>query len=95
MRFLLANTVFADVIKGKDQDEIIRVGPKYRSVLLRDRETQGRREVETRVMEPQAKECQEPPEVGRGGDPAIKPSEGARPRQHLGAGLLASRTVRE
>ena len=82
------------------------VGPESSDKCFYKRYSEKRRreeghvetEAETGGMLPQAKEYWEPPKSktrrGRRRDSPLQPPEGARPRQHLEGGLLASRTVR-
>ena len=49
-----------------------------------------KRETEVRIMLPQAKEGQEPPEAGRGKEgSSLDPLEGVWPSQHFDFNLLA------
>ena len=53
-------------------------------------------ETDTRVMLPQAKECQKPPEAGKGQEESSpRALRGAQPCWYLGFVLLASRMMRE
>lgn len=62
----------------------------------RERKRPCEHDAETGVLVPPARAHPQPPEGGNGKkDAPLEPAEGAGPRQHLGFGCLASRTVGE
>ena len=101
---LFGNSVFADTMEDLEKRSlwIVRVSPKSDgSVLVRDRRGDAGREkahedkAESGVMQPQTRECPEPPGAG-GSEEEASPRKfrGLQSCPHLDCRLLASRPER-